>query len=104
MIAEPVRMPTPATLKKYGLSGKEWLAILKSQGYKCPICGGVPSTGRWVIDHKHVRNYKKLPDEKRKSLVRGILCWRCNYYFAGKGMNHQWAVNLTNYFWRFENK
>jgi hypothetical protein len=29
-------------------------------------------------DHQHVRNWKKMPPEKRKLYVRGILCWPCN--------------------------
>lgn len=99
-----IQVPSPVTLKKYGLTSSEWVHILHSQGDKCAICGGVPSTGRFVTDHQHVRNYKKLPPERRKELVRGILCWRCNYYFAGKGMKYEWAINLANYMWRFENK
>lgn len=96
--------PSQTTLKKYGLTADEWLDILHKHGDVCAICGKVPSSGRFVTDHKHVRNYKKLPDEQRKSLVRGICCFNCNYRFLAKGMTYNVAVNLVNYLWRFENK
>jgi len=99
-----IREPKPETLRKYGLSITEWKEILCRQNYRCAICKGIPSTGKFVIDHQHVRNYKKLSPEKRKSYVRGELCWRCNYYFAGKGMCYEWAVNLSVYFREYEKR
>lgn len=97
-----IQHPSKQTLKKYGLTADEWLSILHRQGDVCAICGGVPKSGRFVTDHLHVRNYKKLPDQRRKELVRCITCWRCNYYFLSKGMCFKWSVNLADVLWRFE--
>ena len=93
--------PTKVTLKKYGLSEEEWQAILDSQGGVCPICGKAPSTGRWVIDHYHVKGWKNMPPELRKLYVRGILCWFCNHSYVGRGITIQKAENMVSYLKRF---
>lgn len=80
-----IRVPSKATLKKYGLSLKEWRSIVQRQGGRCGACGRVPGSGRLVIDHEHVRGYRKLPPEKRRLYVRGLLDWTCNHYRLGKG-------------------
>ncbi len=87
--------PTAATLKKYGLSEAEWIELLRSQGGVCPVCK-IPMV-RPVVDHEHVRNWKKLKPETRKKYVRGLCCWRCNYAFLGKGMTLERACNLADY-------
>ena len=80
-----IRTPTDTTLKKYGLSKWEWQDILANQGGVCGACGKEPSSGRLVTDHQHVKGWKKLPPEKRKTYVRGLLCWTCNHFRLGKG-------------------
>jgi len=89
--------PTQATLNKYGLSREEFRTILSHQGGVCPICEKVPSTGRWVIDHQHVKNWKKLPPENRKKYVRGVTCWFCNRNYLAKAMNERKAQNIIIY-------
>lgn len=76
-MTEP-RVPTTATLRKYGLTVDEWRAMLERQGNACAICQRVPDSGVLHIDHQHVRNWKRLPPEQRKTYVRGVLCWPCN--------------------------
>ena len=92
-----IRIPQPTTLKKYGLSRLEWSAILSWQGDVCAICKKQPDSGRLVTDHKHVKGWKKMPPERRKLHVRGILCWFCNSSYMGKGMTLSKALNMVEY-------
>lgn len=87
-------MPTPATLNKYGLSLDEWKAKFKEQGGVCAIC---KNPGKLCVDHEHVPGWKKMPPEKRKTFVRGLLCWVCNYFYVGKGMTIFRSKNVTTY-------
>lgn len=54
----------------YGLIEDDYQAILRSQDYRCAICGSDKPGGQWgrfVVDHCH-----------RTGRVRGILCDSCN--------------------------
>jgi len=97
-------MPTKATLKKYGLTLEEFENILQEQNNICPICGKSPTTGKWVIDHEHIRNYKNLSPDKRKAAVRGILCWYCNRWYLAKGITVQKAKKIAEYLEKYEKK
>lgn len=77
-----VRVPQPKTLEKYGLTRESWIAILRSQGGVCAICGKLPPSGIMHTDHEHVKGYKYLPYEQRSLYVRGILCFKCNGYLV----------------------
>ena len=96
-LERPIKVPSAATLKKYGLTSETWLEILKSQDWRCAICKQVPKTGRFVTDHAHVPRYKKLPPEKRRAYVRGLTCWWCNHTHLGRGITEQKAVNVALY-------
>jgi len=96
--------PTDKTLDKYGLSRDEFHSILAKQGGVCPICSKVPSTGRWVIDHHHVKGWSKMSAGKRKEYVRGITCWFCNHYYLGRAINTEKAKNVVAYLQRYEDK
>lgn len=90
--------PSKATLDKYGLSAAEWSAILARQFGACAICGNVPPSGRLVVDHDHVRGWKRLPPEKRKLHVRGLLCWLpCNRYYVGRSITLIKAEAVVRY-------
>lgn len=52
--------------RKYGISKKEYLALLKKQNNKCAICYLIPKN-RLCVDHNHQTNK-----------IRGLLCHRCN--------------------------
>lgn len=59
------------TLKKYGVSLKEYQKLLNAQGGCCNICkgpAGSKSNGAFHIDHDH-----------ESGLVRGLLCVNCNH-------------------------
>ena len=78
-------VPTPHTLRKYGLTREDWQFILDRQGGVCGGCGRVPGSGKFNIDHEHVRKWKEMPPEQRKQYVRGLLCWTCNSFTLAKG-------------------
>lgn len=94
---DTVSPPTPATLKKYGLSEDEWRAMAIAQDWKCFICRKTPSTGRLCVDHEHVKGWKKMPPERRKLYVRGLLCWTCNHYYVGRGIDVEKATRVVQY-------
>lgn len=102
--------PSPATLKKYGITQEEFATILTLQGGVCPICGKVPNpsrkTGkrRWVIDHVHVKGWKNMPPEKRKTYIRGITDWFCNRNFLAKGITIEKAQNIVRYLQDYQDR
>ena len=97
-----ISVPSVATLKKYGLSEAEWAEILDRQGAVCAVCKKAPSTGRLCIDHDHAKGWKKMPPEKRKLFVRGLLCWVCNHYYLGRGISITKAENVVLYLKRYQ--
>lgn len=99
-----VQTPSKATLKRYGLSEEEWKVMLDKQGGVCYVCQKEPTKGRLCIDHEHVKGWKKLPDHERKLFVRGLLCWVCNHYYLGRGINIQKAENVVSYLKQYEER
>jgi Recombination endonuclease VII len=99
-----VKVPSAATLKKYGLTAEEWLKILADQNNVCFICQKYPSTGRLCVDHYHVPKWKSLPPEQRKLWIRGILCWFCNHSYVGRAITVQKAERVVQYLKEFEAK
>lgn len=97
-----IQTPSEATLKKYGLSEDEWRAILVRQQGRCFVCEQIPTKGRLCIDHEHVKGWKKMPPERRKLYVRGLLCWVCNHYYLGRGISVPKSKNVTRYLEEFE--
>jgi hypothetical protein len=93
--------PKPATLKKYGLSLGQWQALLDAQGGACFVCRRVPPSGRLCVDHEHVRGWKKMPPERRRAFVRGLLCWTCNHYYLARGISVERARNVVAYLERY---
>jgi hypothetical protein len=100
-IAQAIRPPSIKTLDKYGLSALDWVKLHDRQPNGCAVCEKIPKSGRLCIDHEHVKGWKKMAPEKRRQYVRGLLCWRCNYHFAGKGMDLQRSLNLYQYLGRY---
>lgn len=95
-------VPRPATLKKYGLSEKEWMDFYLVKSGNCPICGRLMD--KPVTDHIHVRNWRKMSAEKRKTYVRGVCCNYCNRRRLAKGMSLEIARNIVEYLERFEKR
>lgn len=80
-----VRVPQPATLRRYGLTEAEWKAELDAQGGVCAICGSVPPSGILHIDHDHVRGFKTMQPWQRKKFIRGLICWFDNSVMVRRG-------------------
>ena len=101
-------IPTEKTLEKYGLTERDFLEMLAAQDYKCPICGKTPNPSkrdgkiRFVVDHHHAKGWKKMPPERRKQYVRGLLCWYDNRYFLSKGITREKARAVGEYLANFE--
>ncbi len=93
----PCGPPTPGTLKRYGLTEELWWEIWQAQGSRCAICHRVPLSGRTVIDHRHVKGWKKLPPASRLLYVRGILCFLCNGKCVSKHVTLAKAVATVAY-------
>ena len=95
--------PAAQTLATYGLTQDEWIALLKAQDWKCPIClqgNDRPKTGRqalWNTDHEHVPRWAQMPPEERKKYVRGILCYHCNRRVLGNLRDHEKVQRMADY-------
>jgi hypothetical protein len=97
-----VKPPSAQTLRKYGLSVDDWIAIWDAQGRVCPICG--KTSTRMAIDHEHFPKFKKLPADVKRFFIRGILCWQDNYYRVGKGATILKLENAVKYLRNYEEK
>lgn len=91
------RVPAAATLRRYGLTQAEWVAIAGRQGNVCAVCRRLPDNGRLCTDHDHVKGWKKMPPHERKWHVRGLLCYFCNHYYVGRCITVAKAANVLAY-------
>lgn len=94
--------PTDKTLEKYGLTKKDYKEHWKRHNGFCPICGTRPKNGRFNIDHEHVKGWAKMPPEKRKLFVRGLVCFFCNRYYLARAININKAANIMDYLSEYE--
>jgi hypothetical protein len=99
-----VTLPTAATLKKYGFNADDFWTLWRQQGEKCPICEKVPTTGRVVFDHYHVKGWKAMNSAMRAAYVRGLTCWYCNHAYLGRGITAARARNVAKYLDRFDDE
>lgn len=61
--------------KVYGITPEEYKRIFQGvQGGRCGICGAIPRSVRFAVDHDH-----------QTGEVRGVLCKRCNHDLLGGG-------------------
>ena len=81
-----LKIPLPITMRKYGLTADEWVAMADAQGDACAICRLVPTSRRLNIDHAHAKGWAKMPPEQRKLYVRGLACFVCNNRILSKGV------------------
>ena len=93
-----VAPPSAATLRKYGLTRDDWIALLKAQGWRCPICLRHSPALKWVVDHHHVPMWSSLTPEQRKRHVRGILDSWCNHRRVHSEMGAAEAQRMADYF------
>ncbi len=97
-----IKLPSKATVRRYGLTLEEWLAMLEKQGGVCAICKKEPENGRLCVDHEHVKSWRKMPPEKRKIYVRALLCTFCNLRLFRKGWTLQKLENATTIMREYE--
>lgn len=95
-----IKDPSARVMEKYGVDIAWWRERISAQKGLCPICNGTRE--RMVIDHEHAKGWKKMPAEKRRAYVRGIVCWFCNLYYLCRGMTVQRAVNTVEYMREFQ--
>ena len=75
--------------KKFGISLKEYDALLNEQEGKCACCGKSGEEGRYknmAVDHCH-----------KTGKIRGILCSKCNRAAGLIGDTSEGALKLYNY-------
>lgn len=100
-----MKIPSEATLKKYGLTDLDYAEMFNAQEGVCFICKKEPKEGKVLnIDHVHVKGFKKMPPEEKKKFVRGILCYFCNRFYMAKAMTEFKAVNIVQYLKIYEDK
>lgn len=90
-----IRPPTPATLRRYGLTATDWLVLLKDQGWKCAIC--LKRVKTWNTDHDHTPGWKLKPPAERAKYVRGVLCWYCNHRKVGQHRDPDEVQRIADY-------
>ena len=103
MTQSQLRPPKPQTLRRYGLTEDLWYNLGDAQGWKCPVCLREFSESlRPVIDHEHVKGYKKMTAIKKRSYIRGLPCAYCNLRRLPKGSKDlsplEIAYNIYQYY------
>jgi len=100
-----LKLPTPQTLKKYGLSEQEWIKLYNKFGGRCHVCLRKPinATRALHVDHEHVKGWKDMPPNERKKYIRGLSCYTCNRFRLTRGTNIKNAKNMYAYLKRYEN-
>lgn len=66
-------------LVNFGMTPKHYEELLAAQGGVCAICDRADEMGRALaVDHEHADGYGALDDAAKRTLVRGLLCTKCN--------------------------
>lgn len=99
-----IRPPSAPTLRRYGLTADEWLALLAAQGWRCPVCLKSGAAVRWNTDHDHVPGWAKRPPEERRRYVRGVLCTYCNFRRVNSRMPAAEARRIADYLRAYEER
>ena len=97
-----IKAPGAATLRRYGLTALEWLALLAAQGWRCPVCEKSGAAVKWNTDHDHVPGWKAMAPELRKRFVRGVLCAYCNHRRVNSRMSALEARRIADYLAAYE--
>ena len=64
--------------RNYGITVFEYEEMLENQNGACYICQREPTGKRLSVDHEHQLRDRQIPGFKKRSKVRGLLCWHCN--------------------------
>jgi DNA-directed RNA polymerase subunit RPC12/RpoP len=97
-----ITLPSPQTLRRYGITADQWLQLLADQGWKCPICLKTGPDVKWNTDHEHVRGWDKLSDKERARYTRGILCAYCNHRRVHSSNTAVIAFRIAVYIFKYE--
>ena len=97
-----VTTPAPQTLKRYGMTADEWLALLEAQGWVCPICERDAADLKLVTDHEHARGWAGMADKDKKTYTRGILCSHCNHRKVHSTLSGREALRVALYILAYE--
>ena len=90
--------PKLPTLEKYGMDEGDYRMYYEAQDGVCAVCEKPPKEGKTLnVDHEHVKGWKKMPPEKRKKFVRGLLCFYCNRFYLSKAMTIPKAEKIKKY-------
>lgn len=92
-----VRVPTLATMRKYGLDRSCFDKLCARQHGLCAVCFSLPDSRMLVIDHEHVKGFKKLPPQEKRKHVRGLLCTYDNFRMIPRGMTRDKANFVASY-------
>ena len=90
--------PKPKSLRRYGWTMTDWQYQLDVQGGVCALCDKLPPSRKLVIDHVHVKGWKRMPPEKRRRYVRALVCNFCNRNVLRAFMTLDRAHRLVDYF------
>jgi hypothetical protein len=71
---------------KYGITAREYDAILAKQRGVCFICSEPPKKSRLAVEHRH-----------GDGLLRGLVCWQCNKAIAYIRDNPDRAARLLEF-------
>lgn len=99
-----IREPTRATLRKYGWTLDDWKLQVLLQDGTCAVCRKVPSSGRLMLDHAHVKGWSKMKPERRRDYVRGLVCYMCNRFYLARGITIEKARGVLAYLEAYEEK
>lgn len=70
----------------YGITVEQYDELFRRQNGKCAICSRPPKTRRLHVDHCH-----------RTKIVRGLLCYNCNYGLSWFKDNPQFLLKASKY-------
>jgi hypothetical protein len=80
-----LKVPTRATLRKYGMSEDDWRWLEFLSGGLCGVCGNEFGTKAVAIDHVHARGFKRMSPAEKRLCVRGLVHrLPCNRYYVAK--------------------
>lgn len=86
---------------RYGITQDQYLQLLAAQDGRCAICGR-PPRGRFrhlSVDHLHSKKFER--QHGLAATVRGLLCWRDNYWLVRRGVTPEHLEAAARYLRRW---
>lgn len=88
-------------LNSYGITESEWMDRFNARNGRCAVCKN--EAKRLCVDHYHIKGYDTMAPQEKKKYWRGLICWRCNYFYLARGMNIEMAESVMTYLQEYEN-